>query len=168
MEASAAAGAIMDSAEDVITAAIAAVDTMVGAVATTAGAGATTAGTTAGAAGIGANPAMDGGGDSDLVLDGRMGGDTSMDTTIALGGAIPTPTITHTIIRTIVRPAIRVLTTATTILRQRISPGQNPTLTVRRDLGDLPCREERRTRTVRQVTSQPLPRRVARFSPLTG
>jgi hypothetical protein len=117
----------------------------------------------AGAEDIGAeDTVMDGAGDGDLALGGRIGvGDTRMATTTARGITRPTLII-------ILTPTIRILTTGTTILHPQIpTHGPSPTRTDPQNPGNPRHREAQSTRTTQTATSRPL-RRVGRFSPLTG
>ncbi len=139
-------------AVDVITAVIEAVETTVGAVATVAGAVATVVGVVAMVAGVAEVGAIRGT-DGVSALGGRMGGGTRMDTATALGGMIPTLTMT----RITVLPATHALIMATMILhRQTPAQGQAPT---------IPGREA--PQTTRRAMSG-VPQQAAEYCPLTG
>jgi hypothetical protein len=138
-------------------------------VAATSGGAAVTSGAvgaTAGAEDIGAEDAVtDGVGD--LALGGHIGigdGDIRMPITTR-GITRQTLILTRTTVPRTIPPAIRILTTGTTILHRQIpTHGLSPTRTDPQDPGDHRYREPQPTRT---AISWPL-RRVGRFSPLTG
>jgi len=154
----------LGTAADTITADIVAATTGVAAV--LAGA----AGATAGAEDTGAEDAVtDGVGDLDLG--GHMGagdGGIRMPTTTR---GITRPTLilpTRTTVLRTTPPAIRILTTGTTILHQQIPTlGPSPTRTDPQDPGDRRYQEAHPTRTPQTSMSRPL-RCVGRFRPLTG
>jgi hypothetical protein len=125
---------------------------------------------TAGAEDIGAEDTVtDGVGD--LALGGHIGagdGGIRMPTTTR---GITRPTLiilTRTTVLRTTPPAIRILTTGTTILLRQIpTHGLSPTRTDPQDPGDPRYREAQPTRTTQTAMSRPL-RRVSGFSPLTG
>jgi hypothetical protein len=125
---------------------------------------------TAGVEDIGAEDTVtDGAGE--LALGGRIGvgdGDIHMPTTTTPGITRPTLILIRiTVLRTIPR-AIRILTTAMTILHRQIpTHGPCPTKTDLQDPGDRRYREAHPIRATEAATSRPV-RRVDRFFLLTG